>query len=117
MKQGTTKTMSVGCILLFIFFLFCAFALLPQPVQATNTVTITVGSDPYGVAITPNGAYAYVANDGSDTVSAISTTTNTVTATVTVGYYPYGVAVTPNGAYAYVANDGSDTVSVISTGA
>ena len=31
---------------------------------ATNTViaTITVGSNPYGVAVTPNGAYAYVTN-------------------------------------------------------
>ena len=57
------------------------------------------------VAVTPNGAYAYVTNYGSDTVSVISTATNTVTATITVGSYPLGVAVTPNGAYAYVTNN------------
>ena len=57
------------------------------------------------MAVTPNGAYAYVTNDGSSTVSVISTATNTVTATVTVGNTPYGVAVTPNGAYAYVTNE------------
>ena len=53
---------------------------------ATNTVTatVTVGSNPWGVAVTPNGAYAYVTNEGSDTVSVISTATNTVTATITV---------------------------------
>ncbi|MGD0646121.1 MAG: beta-propeller fold lactonase family protein [Candidatus Bathyarchaeia archaeon] len=83
----------------------------------TNTVTatVTVGSNPEGVAITPNGAYAYVTNGGGDKVSVISTTTNTVTATVTVGSSPEGVAVTPNGAYAYVTNEVSGTVSVIST--
>ena len=106
MKHGTTKTLRVGCILLVLFFLFCAFALLPQPVQAqTVTATVPVGSDPDGVAVTPNGAYAYVANDfGSGSVSVISTATNTVTATITVGNEPDGVAVTPNGEYAYVTN-------------
>ncbi|MGD0406565.1 MAG: YncE family protein, partial [Candidatus Bathyarchaeia archaeon] len=123
MKHGTTKTLRVGCVLLLIFFLFCAFALLPQPVRATNTVTATVpvGSEPIGVAVTPDGAYAYVTNYGggyygSGSVSVISTATNTVTATVTVGSEPIGVAVTPNGAYAYVTNYGSGYyVSVIST--
>ena len=58
-----------------------------------------------GVAITPDGAYAYVTNYTTYTVSVISTATNTVTATVTVGSDPYGVAVTPNGAYVYVTNE------------
>ena len=71
-------------------------------------MTVTVGSGPYGVAVTPNGAYAYVTNEGGDTVSVISTTTNTVAATITVGNEPYGVAITPNGAYAYVTNHGSE---------
>ena len=40
---------------------------------ASNTVTatVTVGSGPFGVAITPNGAFAYVANTGSNSVSVI----------------------------------------------
>ena len=77
--------------------------------------TVTVGANPLGVAVTPNGAYAYVANNDPGTVSVIATATNTVVATVTVGVNPYGVAVTPNGAYAYVANYGPGTVSVIAT--
>ena len=86
---------------------------------ATNTVTatITVGSDPYGVAVTPDGAYAYVTNANGNTVSVISTSSNTVTATVTVGSNPFGVAVTPDGAYAYVTNWGDNTVDVGSTAA
>ncbi|WP_248963600.1 hypothetical protein [Sphaerisporangium perillae] len=37
--------------------------------------------------------FAYVANQGSNTVSVIDTTTNTVTATVTVGSPPNSAAV------------------------
>ena len=52
-----------------------------------NTVaaTVTVGTNPYGVAVTPDGSKVYVANAGSNSVSVISTATNAVTATVTVG--------------------------------
>ena len=111
MKRGATKNLRVGCSL-FAIFLFCAFALLPQPAQAQ---TVVVGSYPWGVAITPNGAYVYVTNQDWGTVSVISTATNTVTTTVHVGNDPKGVAITPNGAYAYVTNTLSSTVSVIST--
>jgi YVTN family beta-propeller protein len=82
---------------------------------ATNKVTstISVGLDPAGVAVTPNGAYVYVTNYNSRSVSVISAATNTVTSTITVGDQPYGVGITPNGKYAYVAT--WDKVSVIST--
>ena len=45
--------------------------------------TITVGSLPYGVAVTPNSAYAFVPNEGSDTVSVM-------TASPTVSISPAG---------------------------
>ncbi|MGD0994398.1 MAG: hypothetical protein ABR909_02610 [Candidatus Bathyarchaeia archaeon] len=74
MKRGTTKTVRVGYILLVIFFLFYAFALLPQPVRAVAvTATVPVGSFPWGVAVTPNGAYAYVTNGGINTMSVVDT--------------------------------------------
>src|SRR5229473_694523 len=77
--------------------------------------TIPVGNYPIGVAITPDGAFAYVANFNSNNVSVIDTVTNTVTATVGVGTGPTGVAITPNGAFAYVTNYYSRSVSVINT--
>jgi YVTN family beta-propeller protein len=77
--------------------------------------TIPVGQYPAGVAITPNGAFAYVANFNSNSVSVIDTSTNTVAATVPVGINPLGVAVTPNGAFAYVTDYTSADISVIST--
>ncbi|WP_256332130.1 MULTISPECIES: YncE family protein [unclassified Streptomyces] len=54
-------------------------------------VSIPVGDTPQGIALTPSGARAYVANRGSNTVSVIDTATNTVTATVPVGDAPIGV--------------------------
>ena len=48
--------------------------------------------------------HAYVANTGSNSVSVIDTTSNTVVATVGVGDYPIGVAITPDGTRAYVTN-------------
>jgi YVTN family beta-propeller protein len=77
--------------------------------------TIPVGEFPIGVAFTPNGAFAYVANQNSNNVSVINTTTRTGMATVSVGVNPWGVAITPNGAFAYVTNQASNSVSVINT--
>ncbi|MCD2158406.1 YncE family protein, partial [Rhodococcus cerastii] len=41
---------------------------------ATNTVTSTVGvgTAPNGVAVTPDGAHAYTANQGGNSVSVIA---------------------------------------------
>ena len=69
--------------------------------ESTNTatnaavVTVPVGTSPFGVAITPSGAFAYAVNRNSNNVSVISTATNTVVATVPVGTNPFGVAITP----------------------
>jgi YVTN family beta-propeller protein len=84
---------------------------------ATNTVvaTLPVAGNPAGIAITPDGAFAYIGNLGNNTVSVIATATNTVVANVTVGTHPLGVAITPDGAFAYVANRDSNNVSVIAT--
>src|SRR5216683_3192040 len=100
-------------------------------VWVINTMTdapvavIPVQFSPLGVAITPNGAFAYVTNTGAlcdfctfnppPSVSVIDTATYSVVATIPVGNYPAGVAITPNGAFTYVTNYTSSTVSVIST--
>ena len=74
-----------------------------------------MGSEPRGIAITPDGSHAYVTNYGSDNVSVIDTATNTVVATVGVGSEPRGIAIMPDGSRAYVANVRSTNVSVIDT--
>ncbi len=81
---------------------------------------IAVGKEPNGVALTPDGRFAYVANtiDGSVTVIQINRTENPpakVLTTLQVGAEPYGIAVTPNGKKVYVTNARSNSVSVIDT--
>jgi YVTN family beta-propeller protein len=49
----------------------------------------------------------------SNSVSTISTATNTVVSTIAVGNAPIAVAITPNAKLAYVANGVDDTVPVI----
>ena len=76
-----------------------------------------VGSTPAKIAITPNGAQAYVADAGAKSVSVIDTTTGPpkVIATVGVGANPVDVSITRDGTRAYVTNAGSNSVSVIDT--
>ena len=81
---------------------------------------VGVGETPWGIALTPDGAYAYVVNSGPGgsvlcTVSVIQTSDNIVIATIPVGDNPSAIAITPDGAYAYVTNYNSHTVSVIQT--
>jgi len=69
--------------------------------SASNTLvaTIPVGQFPNGVAITPDGNHAYVANQGDRTASVIDTARNKVVATIPVGTGPFAVAlvsVTPS---------------------
>jgi len=69
----------------------------PQPVQARGFgfstafaagASIPVGDTPLGIALTPDGTRAYVANRGSDTVSVIDTVTDTVIARIPTGPVP-----------------------------
>ena len=78
-----------------------------------------IGGGPAGVALTPDGAYLYVALLDDDAVVVVRTSDNTVVKPITVGDSPWGVAVGSDGAYIYVTNSGlqdsnrGDTVTVI----
>jgi YVTN family beta-propeller protein len=65
---------------------------------AKNTVaaTFVAGNTPRGVAVSPDGAYAYVSNRISDDVTIINTATNTVAATISgVAFLPEGIGIKP----------------------
>ncbi|MHB8329654.1 MAG: YncE family protein, partial [Acidimicrobiales bacterium] len=79
----------------------------------TDIATVSVGTDPNGVAIDPGTHTVYVANLGGNTVSVIDGSTNSVTAAVDVGPYPAGVAVDPSTDTVYVTMLFSNTMSVI----
>jgi len=84
---------------------------------ATNTAgtSITVGSNPQGIAMTPDGLYAYVTNNGDSPgdISVITIATNIVTNTISGFNGPWGIAITPDNQYAYVANNGDTTVTPV----
>jgi YVTN family beta-propeller protein len=88
---------------------------------ATNAVVgspIRVGTQPRGIAITPNGAAAYVTNFRDDTVSVIDIATNVVTNTIALRQAkgqkgPQGIAIAPDGTKVYTVNGFDNTVSII----
>lgn len=87
---------------------------IPAPAPNTVISTITAGKYASGVAFSPNGSTAYVANEGDNTVSVINTANQAVT-TVPVGNGPLRVAFSPDGTAAYVTDFFGGAVSVINT--
>src|ERR1017187_8501737 len=101
--------------LIFLGLLIVASALaIPFANAQTLVATVTVGSQPYGIAYDSAKGEVFVANAASNTVSVISDSTNAVVATVAVGSGPGIVAYDPAKGEVFVSNGGSNTVSVIS---
>jgi large repetitive protein len=75
---------------------------------ALNTIvaTIPVGTNPHGVAVSPNNQWVYVTNRGSNNVSVIDAATNTVFTTIPVMPNPFKLAFSPTGQYLYVSCEG-----------
>jgi len=79
------------------------------------------GINPAGIAITPNGKYAYVANNnnyginGSDNVTVLDLIKGVPKTTINDNSFnePYRIAIDHHGRYAYVCNSGSTTISII----
>jgi YVTN family beta-propeller protein len=69
----------------------------PIPAGSGNTSPLVVtGVNPYQVAITPDGATAYLGNDNSHTVTPISVATDTAQSSIVMGSGPESSAITPD---------------------
>src|SRR5438270_11882079 len=83
----------------------------------TRVAQVTVGTEPNGVAVSPDGSRIYVANTVSGTVTVLAADRlNSLYGTpvlnpIPVGTEPYGLALTPSGKKLYVANARSNSVS------
>ncbi len=73
----------------------------------TGTVgaPIPVGSEPYAIAITPDGSTAYVADYGSSEIVPVALATGTVETPIVLNDRPNAIGITPNGKTAYVIAD------------
>jgi DNA-binding beta-propeller fold protein YncE len=78
------------------------------------------GCTPRGIALTPNGATAYVVNSDSDTLSVfrvgVQGALQPDPRIVKTGDEPWGATVAPNGRTLYVTNTGDATVSAYRIG-
>jgi len=100
--------------------------IVPPPATVANAIhaatgalssigAVAAGTRPVSVAVDASGKFAYVANGGSDNVSAY--TINAATGALTnvgafaAGTLPLSVTVDPSGKFAYVANTQSANVS------
>ena len=89
------------------------YGVLAHDLRTRRTTYIVVGPYPQEVTVSPEGNVVYATATGSDTVSVISTATNTVTARVKVGTAPRQLVFSPDGEYAYVTTlDGIDVIDV-----
>jgi YVTN family beta-propeller protein len=78
-----------------------------------TVAVIPLGGEPYDVAITPDGRYAYVTLRAGKRVTVIDLSTLSILKSIPVGNVPRGIAITPDGTRAFVTNAGSNNVSVI----
>jgi YVTN family beta-propeller protein len=90
-----------------------------QALVAVDPATLSVlgqaaiGAGAAGLALSPAGDLAYVANMNDNTVSIVRTADMSVLATVPVGSQPVGVATAPDGSAVFVANSADGTLSTI----
>lgn len=82
----------------------------------TGTVEAAIDTDQdvsHMVAVTPDGARAFVANIGSGSVTAIDLVRKTRIANIETGAGAEGIDVTPDGQQVWVTNRQADSVSVL----
>ncbi len=72
-------------------------------------------AEAYGIAISPDGSYAYVVDKKNNEIAIIDTSTLTETNLISGFNAPYDVAISPDGSYAYVTDSGNSVVSIVST--
>jgi YVTN family beta-propeller protein len=86
-------------------------------IDDTATQTISgVGNGPLGLALTPDGAYLYVALNEAAAVAIYKTSDRTLVKTIATGNGPWGVAIGSDGGYVYVTNSLNNSVTVIDAG-
>jgi len=78
----------------------------------TITRYIQVGSLPTGIAFSPDGATAYTANQGDNTVTIVDVATGQQTGSVSIAASPFSVQVSPDGDQIFVGNN-DNTLSVV----
>ena len=80
-----------------------------------GVTSINVGISPDASIYDPYNQYLYVVNSGSDSISVINTTHNSVVGTINVGSHPTDMLFDPQNQMIYVNNQKAECISVIET--
>jgi YVTN family beta-propeller protein len=102
------------CLIFIVVFALSATNVVHAATQLAIPPTISVGSSPEYVAYDSGMGEIFVTNEGDNSVSVISDSSNSVVATIPVGEYPTGVVYDLAKGEIFVSNGGANTVSVIS---
>lgn len=83
----------------------------------SETITVTVGEEPEGIALTPDGETLWVSARGSNQAFALDPTTMEIRSTVETGRFPLRLLIRPQGDVAITSDlmDGSLTVIDVAT--
>lgn len=89
--------------------------IVPATCAGTDVVVkhIAVGTSPSRTELTANGGRLYVTNEGSNTVTVISTNLDLALETLALGSAPVDLEIDATGTKAFVTNSGSNDVSTI----
>src|SRR5712692_4603573 len=80
-----------------------------------NSVVASIPASHYSfsVAVSPDGRFAYIADNAGEDVTVVDTVKKTVAATIVVGWYPHFVVVSPDGHRAYAMVPRPPVVGVV----
>lgn len=82
-----------------------------------DTLLMTAGSTPRGIATSPDNTHAYIAVSGTDNeIRAYDFATATIDETIAIGSSPAAVAITPDANWLYVTNAPATTVNYYALG-
>mgnify|MGYP000561856745 CR=1 FL=1 len=120
MNHGVVPTFSKRTIFalgfvatLLITFVFHWELAVPASAESvSSTLNVSTGNS-RGIAISNDGAFAYVTTEIDNALIKVDLTTFTVVSSIPVGNEPYGVTLTSDGNYALVANFSSSTISKV----
>lgn len=85
------------------------------PVRRVKIAEIQVGVEPWSLALSPDGLWAYVVDRAQGELVLVDLQTGAVRARLAVGPEPGMVALSPSGGRAYVTVTAADRVAVIDT--
>ncbi len=110
------STITITTLATYFNFLVCQqFTMGGAGIWTADVVSsLAVGSSPIAIAIDSTNTFAYVANNGGNSVTKIILSTFTaVGSALAVGSGPYSIAIDSTSTYAYVANLPGNSVTKI----